>query len=95
MARGDVTSYVSRLESFDLQCCGLAQIADAGQPRTLSLLAPAAVAAQEVDDSDAPLGDVARNLRKQIPSSQQGIIDNDNLSKVMDDAAAIALRGLL
>ena len=51
----------------------------------LSLLAPAVAAAQEVDDSDAPLGDVARNLRKQVPGSQQEIIDNDNLSKVMDD----------
>jgi hypothetical protein len=51
----------------------------------LSLLAPAVVAAQDQDDNDAPLGDVARNLRKQAPSSQQEIIDNDNLSKVMDD----------
>jgi hypothetical protein len=51
----------------------------------LSLLAPAVVAAQDQDDNDAPLGDVARNLRKQAPLSQQEIIDNDNLSKVMDD----------
>lgn len=51
----------------------------------LSLLAPAMLAAQELDDGDTPLGDVARNLRKQMPSSQQEIIDNDNLTKVMDD----------
>ncbi len=51
----------------------------------LSLLTPAVLAAQEADDSDAPLGDVARNLRKQVPASQQEIIDNDNLTKVMDD----------
>jgi hypothetical protein len=51
----------------------------------LSLLTPAVVAAQELDDGDTPLGDVARNLRKQSPPSQQEIIDNDNLSKVMDD----------
>lgn len=51
----------------------------------LSLLTPAVIAAQELDDGDAPLGDVARNLRKQLPPSQQEIIDNDNLSKVMDD----------
>ena len=49
----------------------------------LSLLTPAVIAAQELDDT--PLGDVARNLRKQSPPSQQEIIDNDNLSKVMDD----------
>jgi hypothetical protein len=51
----------------------------------LSLMMPAVLVAQELDDSDAPLGDVARNLRKQVPPSQQEIIDNDNLSKVMDD----------
>lgn len=51
----------------------------------VSLLMPGLVAAQEVDDGDTPLGDVARNLRKQSPPSQQEIIDNDNLSKVMDD----------
>jgi len=51
----------------------------------LSLMMPAVLVAQELDDSDTPLGDVARNLRKQVPPSQQEIIDNDNLSKVMDD----------
>jgi hypothetical protein len=51
----------------------------------LSLLTPAVIAAQELDDGNTPLGDVARNLRKQSPPSQQEIIDNDNLSKVMDD----------
>ncbi len=51
----------------------------------LSLLAPALVAGQELDDSDTPLGDVARSFRKKTPSAQQEIIDNDNLSKVMDD----------
>src|SRR5580700_2608090 len=51
----------------------------------LSLLTPAVIAAQELDDGDTPLGDVARNLRRQSPPSQQEIIDNDNLSKVMND----------
>jgi hypothetical protein len=51
----------------------------------LSLLLPALAAAQELNDSDTPLGDVARSLRKKTPSTQQEIIDNDNLSKVMDD----------
>src|SRR5580692_6853254 len=57
----------------------------AGLAVGLSLLTPALIAAQELDDGDTPLGDVARNLRKQSPPSQQEIIDNDNLSKVMDD----------
>ena len=87
VARGDVTSYVSTVGEFrssmlwtrtNRRMLGSLVVG-------LSLLAPVALAAQEVDDSDAPLGDVARNLRKQIPSSQQEIIDNDNLSKVMDD----------
>jgi hypothetical protein len=40
------------------------------------------------DDGDAPLGDVARNLRNlhKKPPTSQAVIDNDNLSKVMDDA---------
>jgi hypothetical protein len=37
------------------------------------------------DGSDVPLGDVARKLRKKSPE-QQTVIDNDNLSKVMDEA---------
>ena len=44
---------------------------------------PAFLAAQD-DGSDKPLGDVARTLRKKTPSSQE-IIDNDNISKVMDE----------
>jgi len=42
------------------------------------------IAAQE-DGGDTPLGDVARSLRKR-PTTQQEVIDNDNFSKVMDDA---------
>jgi hypothetical protein len=57
----------------------------AGLAVALTLLTPAVIAAQELDDGDTPLGDVARNLRKQSPPSQQEIIDNDNLTKVMDD----------
>jgi hypothetical protein len=37
------------------------------------------------DDGDTPLGDVARSLRKK-PVSSEAVIDNDNLTKVMDDA---------
>jgi hypothetical protein len=37
------------------------------------------------DPSEAPLGDVARSLRKK-PAAPETVIDNDNLSKVVDDA---------
>jgi len=52
----------------------------------LTLLCPLILRAQETDD-DAPLGDVARNLRRHSSSSQD-VIDNDNLVQVMDDAAS-------
>jgi hypothetical protein len=42
-------------------------------------------AAAQQDPSDAPLGDVARNLRKMTPPAQP-VIDNDNFSNVMDQA---------
>jgi hypothetical protein len=45
-------------------------------------LLPVFAVAQD-DPNDAPLGDVARTLRKQNPPSQD-VIDNDNLSQVMD-----------
>jgi len=49
-----------------------------------ALLAPSRASAQQ--DTDAPLGDVARSLRKK-PAPQAVInVDDDNLSKVMDDA---------
>ena len=37
------------------------------------------------DTGDAPLGDVARSFRKK-PASSEIVVDNDNLSKVVDDA---------
>jgi hypothetical protein len=37
------------------------------------------------DSNEAPLGDIARNLRKNKPPAQE-VIDNDNLSTVMDQA---------
>src|SRR6202049_5074961 len=45
---------------------------------------PPCLCAQE-DNGDAPLGDVARGFRKKTASSE-AVIDNDNLSKVVDDA---------
>jgi hypothetical protein len=48
------------------------------------LALPQRASAQE-DATDAPLGDVARSFRKITPSST-AVIDNENFSKVMDDA---------
>jgi hypothetical protein len=50
----------------------------------LLLALPTRVCAQD-DGDDTPLGDVARSFRKKTASSEV-VIDNDNLSKVMDDA---------
>jgi hypothetical protein len=54
----------------------------------LAFLVPACLAAQDdpgEHPADAPLGDVARTLRKRtLPS--QNVIDDDNLSKVMERA---------
>jgi len=48
------------------------------------LAMPSLVCAQD-DASDMPLGDLARSLRKKS-ASPEAVIDNDNFSKVMDDA---------
>jgi hypothetical protein len=49
----------------------------------LLLALPSCLTAQ--DAGDAPLGDVARTFRKK-PVASETVIDNDNLSKVVDDA---------
>jgi hypothetical protein len=57
-------------------------------PLLLAAMMPVFVAAPALaqdDPNDAPLGDVARHLRKKNPPSQQ-VIDDDNLSKVMEQA---------
>jgi hypothetical protein len=61
-------------------------------PALLAALMPVRLAAQDdpnlarnADPNDAPLGDVARTLRKKTPPSQD-VIDDDNLSKVMEQA---------
>jgi hypothetical protein len=48
------------------------------------LLTPSTMVAQE-DAGQTPLGDVARSFRKK-PSASQTVIDNDNFSKLMDEA---------
>jgi hypothetical protein len=42
------------------------------------------ISAQD-DPGDVPLGDVARSFRKK-PAPAEAVVDNDNLSKVVDDA---------
>jgi hypothetical protein len=50
------------------------------------LALPQSVSAQD-DANDAPLGDVARSFRKKTnPSPSELVIDNDNFSKVVEDA---------
>jgi hypothetical protein len=51
----------------------------------MPMLAVAPAHAQD-DPNDAPLGDVARNLRKKNSPPAQQVIDDDNLSKVMEQA---------
>jgi hypothetical protein len=49
----------------------------------IPLALPSCLTAQ--DAGDTPLGDVARTFRKK-PAPSEVVIDNDNLSKVVDDA---------
>jgi hypothetical protein len=56
----------------------------------LAALVPS-LAAQD-DNNEIPLGDVARKLRKKTPE-QQAVIDNDNLSKVTDEAESRRISG--
>ena len=49
----------------------------------LLLAIPSRVTAQDTDE--IPLGDVARSLRKK-PAPSEIVVDNDNLSKVVDEA---------
>jgi len=56
----------------------------------LLLALPPWAGAQE--DSDTPLGDVARSLRKHVASSA-AVIDDDNLLQVMDDAESRHVAG--
>ena len=54
----------------------------------LGLLAIFPIRSDAQDDAnEVPLGDVARNMRKKTPPAQD-VIDNDNFSRVMDQAEA-------
>lgn len=65
----------------------------------LAVVVPLRVVAQDdpnadpnVDANDKPLGDVARNLRKKTSPSQK-VIDDDNLSRVMEQAESRHAQG--
>jgi hypothetical protein len=51
----------------------------------LVLVLPVSVAAQD-DPNEVPLGDVARNIRKKMPTPIKPVIDDDNLPEVMRQA---------
>jgi hypothetical protein len=53
----------------------------------LFLLALPTSALAQDDPNDMPLGDLARSFRKK-PVAPEAVIDNDNLSKAVEDAAA-------
>lgn len=57
----------------------------------LGLMLPVWVAAQA--DSDVSLGDLARSLRKTKASEAATIVDNDNLTEVIDDVESYRLNG--
>jgi hypothetical protein len=54
-------------------------------PLLLGLLLLALPLQLRAQEDETPLGDVARSLRTK-PQSSEAVIDNDNISKVMDDA---------
>ncbi len=51
------------------------------------------IAAWGQSDSEIPLGDLARLVRKKKAPEAETVIDNDNLSKVMDDVQTQRLKG--
>jgi len=59
----------------------------------LGVLLPVGAAAQS--DDGVSLGDLARSLRKSKEPPAQTVIDNDNLSQVMDDVESQRLKGAL
>src|SRR5438309_3813321 len=60
-------------------------------PVWLAVLMPMRMSAQD-DPNDAPLGDVARTLRKKTPPSK-AVIDDDNLPQVMEQAESHHAQG--
>lgn len=56
-----------------------------------ALVLPSVLLAQS--DGDVPLGDIARQVRKSKEPAAQPVIDNDNISQVMDDVQNKRLKG--
>ena len=56
----------------------------------LSLLSAPLLFAQE---QETPLGDIARALRKSKKAAEQTVVDNDNLSKVVEEAESRRVKG--
>ena len=61
----------------------------------LSLTASMPPAIAQDDADDAPLGDIARSLRGKSVALPETVIDNDNLSQVVDEAESRREAGLL
>jgi hypothetical protein len=64
---------------------------------TIALLASAVLllalpSDSTAQDADTPLGDVARKFRKK-PAASEVVVDNDNLTKVVDDAESRRVAG--
>src|SRR4051794_1924968 len=49
--------------------------------------------AQSGETQETPLGDIARALRKNKKPPEQTVVDNDNFSKVMDEAETRRAKG--
>lgn len=59
----------------------------------LSCLLTPPLFAQSSETPETPLGDIARALRKSKKPPEQTVVDNDNLSKVVEDAASRRVKG--
>ena len=65
----------------------------------VGLVSPVSLAAQSYNNN-TPLGDIARALRrdkkeKEVPPSAQTVIDNDNLTQIMEQAEKSRLKGMV
>jgi hypothetical protein len=61
----------------------------------LSCLVAAPLLAQTGEPAETPLGDIARALRKNKKPPEETVVDNDNLSKVVDEAESRRAKGLV
>ena len=59
----------------------------------ISCLLSVPLPAQSGETQETPLGDIARALRKSKKPPEQTVVDNDNLTKVVEDAASRRVKG--